>query len=43
MKAVLHENIFIEWFEGLVMFGVVDEDETHDTCLKFEKAMYNAV
>jgi len=43
LEASLDEDVYIQWPEGLVMFGFVDEEETRDTCLKLEKAMYGAV
>ena len=43
LEATLDEDVFIEWPEGLVMFGFVDEDETYNTCLKLEKAMYGTI
>ena len=43
LEATLDEDVYIDWPEGLVMFGFVDEEETHNTVLKLEKAMYGAV
>jgi hypothetical protein len=43
LEATLDEDVYISWPEGLVMFGFVDEEETRNTCLKLEKAMYGAV
>ena len=43
LEATLDEDVYIDWPEGLVMFGFVDEEETRNTCLKLEKAMYGAV
>jgi transposase InsO family protein len=43
LEAELDEDVYIEWPEGVVMFGYVDEADTKGTCLKLEKAMYGAV
>jgi len=43
LEAGLDEDVYIEWPEGLVEFGYVNEEETEGTCLKLNKAMYGCV
>jgi Reverse transcriptase (RNA-dependent DNA polymerase)/gag-polypeptide of LTR copia-type/Zinc knuckle len=43
LEAQLDEDVHISWPEGLAMFGFVNREETEDTCLRLEKAMYGTV
>lgn len=43
LEAQLDEDVYIEWPEGVVMFGYIPEHETKGTCLRLERAMYGTV
>jgi hypothetical protein len=43
LEAELEEDVYIEWPEGLVMFGYFRQEDTEGTCIKLKKAMYGTV